>query len=458
MPEVRAFPKHHIPPTDCAYGTDIYFFTIRPSCYRAYGSTHPDSPNCEVPGFEDKKMDLVRHVSFVDCPGHDILMATMLNGAAVMDGALLLIAGNESCPQPQTSEHLAAVEIMRLKHIIILQNKIDLVQENAAANQYDAIVKFVQGTIADGAPVIPISAQLKYNIDVVCEYVLRFPNPTTLFTALFEYTTAVTFTGVLAAVTNTAQTRCFISQLVTVCPYIAIYRTPNSRLATDLSLFMFNRRYIIKKIPVPVRDFVSPCHMIVIRSFDVNKPGAEVDDIQGGVAGGSILQGVLRVGQQIEVRPGIVSKDAEGKIKCTPISSRIVSLFAEQNQLKFAVPGGLIGVGTTVDPTLTRADRLVGQVLGEGTYCISQIRLPVCPHETDTFFYSSQSASSRRCSRNSRLTSFCCAGTYFPFTTFRRLIAHTRLTFIFTISGCLVSGHRAAKSKARSRSSPKPRF
>ena len=91
---------------------------------------------CEVTGFEDKRMKLVRHVSFVDCHGHDILMATMLNGAAVMDGALLLVAGNESCPQPQTSEHLAAVEIMRLKHIIILQNKIDLVPENAAANQY----------------------------------------------------------------------------------------------------------------------------------------------------------------------------------------------------------------------------------------------------------------------------------------------------------------------------------
>jgi len=133
----------------------------------AYGSTCPDTPDCLVPGFEDKKMKLVRHVSFVDCPGHDILMATMLNGAAVMDGALLLVAGNESCPQPQTSEHLAAVEIMRLQHIIILQNKIDLVQENAAANQYDAICKFIQGTIADGAPVIPISAQLKYNIDVV---------------------------------------------------------------------------------------------------------------------------------------------------------------------------------------------------------------------------------------------------------------------------------------------------
>ncbi|RZR87175.1 hypothetical protein BHM03_00014530 [Ensete ventricosum] len=69
--------------------------------------------------------------------------------------------------------------------------------------------------------------------------------------------------------------------------------------------------------------------------------------------------------QFIEVRPGIVVKDESGNIKCTPIYSRIVSLYAEQNELQFAVPGGLIGVGTTMDPTLTRADRLVGQVLGE---------------------------------------------------------------------------------------------
>lgn len=77
------------------------------------------------------------------------------------------------------------------------------------------------------------------------------------------------------------------------------------------------------------------------------------------------LQGVLKVNQFIEVRPGIVVKDESGNIKCTPIYSRIVSLYAEQNELQFAVPGGLIGVGTTMDPTLTRADRLVGQVLGE---------------------------------------------------------------------------------------------
>nr|KJB34636.1 hypothetical protein B456_006G076400 [Gossypium raimondii] len=189
----------------------------RPMCYKAYGSGKEDSPLCDVPGFENCRMKLLRHVSFVDCPGHDILMATMLNGAAIMDGALLLIAANESCPQPQTSEHLAAVEIMRLQHIIILQNKVDLIQENVAINQHEAIQKFIQGTVADGAPVVPISAQLKYNIDVVCEY-------------------------------------------------------------------------IVKKIPIPERNFVSPPNMIVIRSFDVNKPGFEVDEIKGGVAGGSILR------------------------------------------------------------------------------------------------------------------------------------------------------------------------
>jgi len=261
--------------------------------YTSRGSSHADT-------FIDEKTNVTyhlrRHVSFVDCPGHDILMATMLNGAAVMDGALLLVAGNETCPQPQTSEHLAAVEIMRLKNIIILQNKVDLVKPDAALAQQEQIRKFVVGTVADSAPILPISAVLRYNVDLVCEY-------------------------------------------------------------------------LVHKIPVPVRDFTSDPRLIVIRSFDVNKPGQDVSSLQGGVAGGSILQGVLRVGDEIEVRPGIVTKK-EGtdgtttQLVCSPIFSRISSLYAESNDLQYAVPGGLIGVGTRIDPTLTRADRLVGQVLG----------------------------------------------------------------------------------------------
>ena len=147
------------------------------------------------------------------------------------------------------------------------------------------------GTVAESSPIVPISAQLKYNIDAVNEY-------------------------------------------------------------------------IVKRIPIPVRDFLSDPRLIVIRSFDVNKPGAEVDELKGGVAGGSILTGVLRIGQEVEIRPGIVTKDSAGRNKCQPIFSRIISLHAENNLLSFAVPGGLIGVGTRIDPTLCRADRLVGQVLG----------------------------------------------------------------------------------------------
>lgn len=103
-------------------------------------------------------MKLIRHVSFVDCPGHDILMATMLNGAAVMDAALLLIAGNETCPQPQTSEHLAAVEIMKLENIIILQNKVDLIKEGQALEHQNSITAFVKG----GSPIMHSSTMYQY--------------------------------------------------------------------------------------------------------------------------------------------------------------------------------------------------------------------------------------------------------------------------------------------------------
>lgn len=116
----------------------------RPGCYKSYRSDTKDRPECERPGC-GHRMKLIRHVSFVDCPGHDILMATMLNGAAVMDAALLLVAGNESCPQPQTQEHLAAIEIMNLKNLIILQNKVDLIKPEQAEEQHKQITAFVKG-------------------------------------------------------------------------------------------------------------------------------------------------------------------------------------------------------------------------------------------------------------------------------------------------------------------------
>lgn len=105
--------------------------------------------------------------------------------------------------------------------------------------------------------------------------------------------------------------------------------------------------------------------MIVIRSFDVNKPGEDAETLKGGVAGGTILKGVLKVGDEIEIRPGIIRKDSRtGQVTWEQIYSKITSLMADENQLMYAVPGGLIGVGLKVDPFLTRADRLVGQIIG----------------------------------------------------------------------------------------------
>ena len=256
--------------------------------YRAYSADKEDKPKCEKCG---EYLELLRHISFVDCPGHDIIMNTMLNGASVMDAALLLIAANCTCPQPQTREHLVAVQNMDLKNIIIVQNKIDLIKEEEAKKNYQQIKTFVKGTKATNSPIIPISAQYEYNIEAVIRY---------------------------------------------LCD-----------------------------LPIPKRDFISPPKFIIIRSFDINKPGTEYDKLKGGVVRGTLIRGILRVGDIIEIRPGELIKDNNGKYKVKPLYSRIISLEANQtNDLLYAVPGGLIGVGLKLDPYLTRKNRLVGNILG----------------------------------------------------------------------------------------------
>ncbi|MFB6180890.1 MAG: translation initiation factor IF-2 subunit gamma [Candidatus Nanohalobium sp.] len=111
----------------------------------------------------------VRTVSLVDAPGHETLMANVLSGAAIMDGAVLIIAADEECPQPQTREHLAALDIVGIENIVIVQNKIDLVSEEEAKENYQEIQDFVEGTVAEDAPVIPISAQHEINIEALLE-------------------------------------------------------------------------------------------------------------------------------------------------------------------------------------------------------------------------------------------------------------------------------------------------
>jgi len=217
-------------------------------------------------------------------------MATMLSGAAVMDGAILVIAADEPCPQPQTREHLAAIEIVGIKNLVIVQNKIDIVDEKRALESYEEIVKFVKGTIAEEAPIIPISAQHRINID-------------TLLQALEE------------------------------------------------------------RVPTPPRDPKKPPRMYVVRSFDVNKPGTPVEKLVGGVIGGTIFQGKFNSQDEIEIRPGI-RVEKHGKPFYEPLFTEIASLHTGGKKVQEAQCGGLVGVGTFLDPSLTKADGLIGNLVG----------------------------------------------------------------------------------------------
>jgi translation initiation factor 2 subunit 3 len=239
----------------------------------------------------DSQTDFLRTVSFVDAPGHETLMATMLSGAAIMNGAILLVAANEKCPQPQTKEHLMALTISNVKNIIIVQNKIDIVDEGQAIQNYQQIKAFVKGTIAENAPIIPVCAQSAENVDI-------------LMAAIDEF------------------------------------------------------------IPSPKNDPTQPPRMFIARSFDVNTPGTRPEELIGGVLGGTLTQGTLRMGDEIEIRPGLKT-EVKGKTIWVPLKTKIVSLHSGKKLLDEVGPGGLIAIGTNLDPASTKSDSLIGKVVGK---------------------------------------------------------------------------------------------
>jgi len=273
-------------------------------------------PNCpdprnyttkEICPYCGSKTELLRVVSFIDAPGHETLMAVMLSGSSLMDGAILLIAANEPCPQPQTREHLMAMEIAGIKNIVIVQNKVDLVSEKQAMKHYQQIKDFVKGTCAEDAPIIPISAHHDINIDVLI-------------------------------------------------------------------------KAIEEKIPTPHRDLTKNPVMYVARSFDINKPGTRPKDLKGGVIGGSLLQGVFRVGDEVEISPGRII-ERMGRKEWQKITTEITSIMTGGRFVEQAGPGGLLAIGTKLDPAMTKSDALVGKVVGKpGTLPEPSYRLQLEVH------------------------------------------------------------------------------
>lgn len=248
----------------------------------------------------EKKGEPKRYVSFIDAPGHEMLMATMLSGAAIIDAAILVIAANEGI-KPQTKEHFVALQAKKIKNIIIVQNKIDLVSKEQALENYSEIKKFLKGTIAENAPIIPVSAQQGVNIN---------------------------------------------SLLEEIC-----------------------------KIDIQKKDENSEPLFLVARSFDINKPGTDIENLKGGILGGILKKGKLKVGDEIEIKPGLNLKKANQIIYHT-LNTKILALHKGNEDVKEVRPGASISIETGLDPNLTKADSLNGclvskkGVLPEITYKI----------------------------------------------------------------------------------------
>ena len=245
------------------------------------------SPSAKCPKCSGKSK-LVRKLSIVDAPGHETLMTTVISATSILDGVLFLIAANEPCPQPQTTEHLLVLNSTGLKNVIVVQTKIDLVSKEKALENHKQIKAFLKGSVAENAPIIPISASANLNVDILLKKINEVMKP-------------------------------------------------------------------------PHRDEDAELRMYISRSFDVNRPGTPVSDLNGGVLGGSIVQGVLKKGDEIEIKPGIVRKEGG---KPTSLDCKVISLMEESETLEKATPGGLVAIGTTLDPSLTKSDAFVGSVVG----------------------------------------------------------------------------------------------
>jgi len=206
-----------------------------------------------------------------------------------MDGAMLMVAANETCPQPQTREHLMALEIAGIQNIVIVQNKIDLVSKERALESHKEIKAFLKGTIASNAPVIPVSAHHDVNLDVLIQ---------------------------------------------------AIEAT----------------------IPTPDRSKDKRSIMHVARSFDINRPGTRPSKLKGGVIGGSIVEGEFNEGDAVVIGPG---RKVEKGNKSTwePIEAVVSSMQGGGLNLDTMHAGGLCGMATFLDPSITSSDNLSGQVV-----------------------------------------------------------------------------------------------
>lgn len=244
---------------------------------------------------EGAPLNLLYHLSFVDCPGHKAYMSTMISGSNIMDFAIVVVAANEHIPQPQTHDHLMALEYSGVQDKIYLLNKLDLLKKSEAQTAHVKLATYITENFGVPDPLVyPISAATGDNMSNLIQYLAG---------------------------------------------------------------------QVTKKIPKIISSSKEKLCMYIVRSYNVNRPNAALEELCGAVIGGSIQTGTITVNDQVEIRPGVIIMKG-GKKVIQPLVCKVLSLQSDKNALNVAIPGGLVGVNLSLFAGLSNADRLKGQVVG----------------------------------------------------------------------------------------------
>jgi len=246
------------------------------------------------------------HISFVDCPGHQELIETMMSSISLMKGAIVIISVVEPLKQkPQLLQHLISAKIGNLDKLIICLNKCDLVSNQIVKerkNELDELLKKL-----DIKPLIIIPTSFTHRLGI--NYLLKAIN------TFFVY--------------------------------------DNSEISNK-TLFR------------------------ITRSFDINPPGISYENIKGGCIGGSLISGLLNINDEVEINPGILTKNKDGSYTSKPIITKLLSFESDKVKLELVEPGGLVGILTNIDPYYCKNDILKGNVItkiGEAPIIYNNIKV-----------------------------------------------------------------------------------
>jgi translation initiation factor 2 gamma subunit (eIF-2gamma) len=249
--------------------------------------TTTNSETYELEGY-----NLVHHISFVDCPGHQELIQVMLGSVSLMKGAIVVVSAAEEIEKcKQLIQHLAAAKLAKLENLIVLFNKLDLIDKDKALERKEKLDELLEKLEISPKVIIPTALNRRIGYQNI------------------------------------------IKSIMDIFP-------PVLKPTTKAPLFR------------------------ILRSFDINKPGTNWDAVQGGVIGGSLLEGELKVGDKIIIKPGQYRKKPDGTWMINPLVTTIKSMKTEKENITNTQPGGLVAFGTDIDPFFCKDGKLEGQVLG----------------------------------------------------------------------------------------------